>query len=661
MYQIPYTINATSGDVDNINAAISSYNATFTGIIQWVPQTTETDWVDFELDPGDTSGVGNSYIGRITGEQPIWGSGSCTIPTLLHEMGHATGLWHEQSRPDSANYVNVEFQNIINVEWSNSDQQFDDMQMPTLYDWSSLMHYGSLQFSKNGNYTHESIPPGMPLSNNVGYSSSDIDGIKRLYQAIPTQVTISTNPAGLQVVVDGNTVTTPQSFTWPLFSTHTLAVPTNAQSANGLGYTFGRWNDNGSASHSIAVLPGNGTLAQPANAPGVTVYMASFIELVPYAQTISPGGAGTVAATPAPQSYPGLTGVYLQARQPVTLTATPSSGWSYYQYINSPYWVSGGLSINPKTFNVADDGTTINMTTYFVPSTSPIYTFGSNPQDSRYYVIVDGGYWPSPISFSPYYYGTSWGVNSPHTIGVDPTQWPYTYYSRYLFGSWSDSGAQSHSINLPATSTSYVATLDPQFYLSDYANEGCAGSIGVTPSSPTGDGFYAGGTPLTFSATPGTGWDFTEWQNNLASTSNPANLTMNDEELVTADFNTTNTPLALTSLTPSSAVQGGGNFTLTLNGSGFTSGTILFINNLYRADTFVNANKITVAMTAADLATAGAFQIYAENYPTGAGCAAYVALPFTVASSPIVTPTPLSAAFAPQIVEHDERSEVVHV
>lgn len=660
VYQIPYMIDPASGDVSNINAAVSTYNSLLAGVIQWVPYTSQADYIDFNFDQGG-SGEGFSYIGRVGGKQIIGGATNCTVATILHEMGHATGFWHEQQRPDRDNYVTMNLANMVNTESSNSTIQYDDMQALTLYDWSSIMHYFPLNFSKNGLPVIETIPPGMTLANYVGYSAGDLDAIKRLYQAAPSQVTITTNPPGLQVVVDGTTVTTPQTYSWPLYSMHTLSAPTDAQSQSGViagtttattfYYTYGRWNDNGAQTHTITVLPGNGEVGFPATSPAVTVYMASFVQLVPYQAAVSPAGSGSVTPTPAGQSYPGLSGVYYTARQPLTLTATPNSGWSYYQYINSPYWLTGGLSINPKTFLVPDTGNPISTTAYFVPSTSPIYTVGSNPQDSNFYVIVDGSYWPSPNSFSPYYEGSSWNSGTSHTVGVDPTQWPYTGNTRYVFGSWSDGGAQSHSISLPGTSTLYTAALGPQYYLSDYANEGCAGTVGVTPSSPTGDGFYPGGTPLTFTEAPNTGWTFTEWQNNLSGTNSSENITMNDELLVTADFNTTTTtPLTLTSLSPSMAVQGGGNFTLTLNGTGFTSSSLVFVNNTFRANTFVNSNKITVAMTSADLATPGGFQIFVENFPSGAACAAYAALPFNVASAPIVTPAPLSLSFSPQLV-----------
>ena len=78
VYQVPYTI--TSGD-QKVTDSITTFNATFPGLLQWVPHTTETDWVDFNLDPNDHSGVCNSYIGRVGGQQEIWGSIDCAKST----------------------------------------------------------------------------------------------------------------------------------------------------------------------------------------------------------------------------------------------------------------------------------------------------------------------------------------------------------------------------------------------------------------------------------------------------------------------------------------------------------------------------------------------------------------------------------------------------
>src|SRR5260370_4247984 len=41
VYQIPYSIDPSSGDVANINAAVSTYNSIFSGIIHSPPHTIE--------------------------------------------------------------------------------------------------------------------------------------------------------------------------------------------------------------------------------------------------------------------------------------------------------------------------------------------------------------------------------------------------------------------------------------------------------------------------------------------------------------------------------------------------------------------------------------------------------------------------------------------
>ncbi|MBM4201861.1 MAG: hypothetical protein FJ189_11320, partial [Gammaproteobacteria bacterium] len=50
VHRVPYTINSGNG---NIAAAVSQFNATFSGLIQWVPRAGEADYVDFNLDPND--------------------------------------------------------------------------------------------------------------------------------------------------------------------------------------------------------------------------------------------------------------------------------------------------------------------------------------------------------------------------------------------------------------------------------------------------------------------------------------------------------------------------------------------------------------------------------------------------------------------------------
>src|SRR5580700_11139306 len=296
-YQIPYVIESGTGDLSTLNAAIAQFNSTFSNI-QFVAYTSQTDYVNFYFDPNNYSGECEATVGRAGGEQQVGGSGSCTLPTILHELGHTIGLWHEQSRPDRNTYVSVNYDNLIKGSISNFNQIYDNAQETTLFDYASIMEYPAFSFSRNGGPAIESIPAGIPLSNLTGYSTADIDGIERLYGKAPTSVTVTSNPPGLQVIVDGATVTTPQVYNWALGSTHSLNVPSGVQSQSGdiensttpttFYYTYGRWNNATAASNSITVTPGNGEAATPATSPAVTTYTANFIQLVPYAATIYP-------------------------------------------------------------------------------------------------------------------------------------------------------------------------------------------------------------------------------------------------------------------------------------------------------------------------------------------------------------------------------------
>lgn len=61
-----------------------------------------------------------------------------------------------------------------------SHDLIDDLQVP--YDYTSIMHYGKKQFSKNGKDTLRALhDPNTPLGQNTGFSSNDIQEIKTLY------------------------------------------------------------------------------------------------------------------------------------------------------------------------------------------------------------------------------------------------------------------------------------------------------------------------------------------------------------------------------------------------------------------------------------------------------------------------------------------------
>jgi astacin (peptidase family M12A)/Big-like domain-containing protein len=641
VFQVPYII--TTGAAD-LSAAITRFNNTFTGLIQFVPRGTQTDYVNFNFNPSDFSGTCESFVGRIGHEQQIGGSASCNTGTILHEMGHTIGLWHEQSRSDRDTYVNVMFNNIIKGSGSNFDQLLDNAQNLTLYDYASVMHYIPFAFSRNGGPTIESIPAGVPLSNLVGYTSGDIDAIMRLYGSVPTAVTVTTNPPGLQVIVDGTPITTPQAFNWSLNSTHTLNVSTGAQTISGVTYIYGRWNDDPAANHSITVVPGDGRVAVPATSPAVTVYTANFIELVGFNPLVSPAASGTMMQNPAPISVSGAVGKFYVARQPVTFAASPAAGNNFYEWWS---YLPGALSSNPKTVYMESQPPSIDVTAAFTPNA--VTTITANPADpSAVGVLVDGGFWYAPKNFSAFY-DSGWTAGSTHSIKVDSPQLPHSINTRYTFTGWSDGGAQTHNITVPAGNSVFSAAFTPQYAAIENVPASCAGSISAAPPSPTNDSFYSTGSHVSFTETTNAGWTFTEWMNDLSGQTNPQTLTISDEALVTADFNTASVPLTVSGLIPPNAIAGNPSFTLTINGTGFTSNSIVFVNGTFRnGSTFVNSTQLTVPITAADIATAGAFQVDVENFPNGAVCGVFAPKTFFVLlNNKIGTLTTVSSSLNP--------------
>jgi len=614
--EIPYTV-ATAAT--QLNAALSAFNNTFAGIIQFVPYASQADYVTFDFDTSDLSGQCESYVGRIGGQQNVGGSASCNLGTLLHEMGHVVGLYHEMSRPDRNSYITINTANIIKGSESNFNQLGDNDQDLTLFDYASVMEYIPYAFSRNGGDVVESIPPGIALSSLNGYSAGDIDGIDRLYGAAPASVTVTSNPPGLSVTVDGNSVVTPQTFAWALKSTHTISVASGAQALNGNTYVYGRWNDSTAATHSITVAPGNNTLAQPAASPAVTVYSANFVQLSPYTATFD-SSQGSVSVSPAPQAYPGATGVYFVARQPVTITATPQSGYQFLDWSG----ISLPLGLNPKPDQVPDGGAAYSVTASFTDE--PVYTVATNPA-GLYFMIDNYYYYQGPQNFDAAHY--NWTAGQTHTVtGFSPDQ-PYSVNTRYIFSKWSDKGALSHTITVPKKSFTLTGTWTTQYVPLVSATPDCAASVTLTPASA--DGFYTKGTKVKVAAAAAAGWTLTGWTGDLAGKKATQTLTVNDEELAIANYNISATPLALTALTPDLFDAGSSGGTVKLAGTGFTANSIVFVNNVYRASTFVNAKEIEVPIESADLTTAGAFPIGVSNFLSNVPCSAYAAQTFFVA------------------------------
>ena len=101
-----------------------------------------------------------------------------------------------------------------------------------------------------------------------------------------------------------------------------------------------------------------------------------------------------------------------------------------------------------------------------------------------------------------------------------------------------------------------------------------------------------------------------------------------------------------TSLSPTSATAGGAAFTLTVNGTGFVSTSVVKFNGAAKTTTFVGATQLTAAITAADIATAGTATVTITNPAPGGGTSGNLSFTINAASAPTLTAIAPATALA---------------
>lgn len=139
------------------------------------------DHVLFERAFGTTC---SSFVGRIGGTQVVNLSPRCTAMITVHEVGHALGLWHEQSRADRDNYIRILWDNIEDSHKFNFEQHLSDGRDFGEYDYQSIMHYASNVFSKNGQPTIVPIAEDVEIGQRRSVSPKDVAAINAMYPSI---------------------------------------------------------------------------------------------------------------------------------------------------------------------------------------------------------------------------------------------------------------------------------------------------------------------------------------------------------------------------------------------------------------------------------------------------------------------------------------------
>lgn len=127
-----------------------------------------------------------SPVGWQGGRQEVRLTAGCVskMGIVSHEILHALGMWHEQSRCDRDSYVQIYLDNVISGEEYNFDKHCTNATDVRSYDEGSVMHYGAYAFSANGEATIVSLR-GLPIGQRDGLSATDVSTLDYLFPPPP--------------------------------------------------------------------------------------------------------------------------------------------------------------------------------------------------------------------------------------------------------------------------------------------------------------------------------------------------------------------------------------------------------------------------------------------------------------------------------------------
>ena len=172
-----YTIDSNLPSQNRVTDAIAHWQAN--SPVRFVQRTTQSNYVTFRVGSGCSSN-----IGMVGGRQYINLASGCSTGNTIHEIGHALGLFHEQTRNDRDTYVTILTQNIQSGYENNftkyGAQGIGGTDFGAL-DFGSIMMYGSFSFSNNGQPTITKKDGSTFNIQRTGLSAGDKSGIDAMY------------------------------------------------------------------------------------------------------------------------------------------------------------------------------------------------------------------------------------------------------------------------------------------------------------------------------------------------------------------------------------------------------------------------------------------------------------------------------------------------
>jgi uncharacterized protein (TIGR03437 family) len=326
-------------------------------------------------------------------------------------------------------------------------------------------------------------------------------------------ITVASNPAGLQVYADRTLIGTPMSLPWAQGSSHTLGGIDVQGDANGKLWCFASWSDGGAQTHTY-VVPNNSSLqtVTAVHAPCVTPLFYTLpanLDLVVDGQTLPP-----------PYSFIWGVGSTHTVSAPTTQKDSAGNTWTFKSWDDQVTTPSRTI-----TMPVGSDISGYHLAALYTQQAS--LTVGGT--FSGLTVSVNGSSCTTPCSMS-FPAGTQVQVSAPASV-------PTGVGSRQDFLGWSTGGAAPVAGNWAATlnaNTSLTATYHLMNQLTVSANPSGGATWTVQPASP--DGFYDSQTSVSLGATAQPGYRFSNWSGDLSGSVANAALTMSVPHAVVAQL-----------------------------------------------------------------------------------------------------------------------------
>lgn len=293
-------------------------------------------------------------------------------------------------------------------------------------------------------------------------------------------VTITTDPPGLSIIVDELSYTTPKVFNWDENSQHTISTPATQEGITGNRYVFESWSDGGERSHDY-VVQGEVTLTA----------------------TLSKQYYLTVASPYGTSSGTGWYDENSTADFSINASVIQGNSRHYFSYWSGDYsgtGLTGSITMNSPKSVIAN-------------------------WDSQFYLTVNSSH-GNPMGAGWYNDGVSatFSVTSPDEDGS----------TRYIFDNWTGAYSGTSTTGNVIMNSAKVVTANwmTQYLLTTYEQPDEGGNMSPPPP---GKWFKKDSTAI-LSASAEFGYKFTGWSGSIGGNDNPSSVSMITPRTVYANF-----------------------------------------------------------------------------------------------------------------------------